>query len=198
MASKADTVLSKAYRTIGVDQLDARGKYERINLIVAELQKINKKSSINVKTTGTISERLCELALESEVGELYKRIGTDWNWMADFAVYGHPFNLLISVKSFKAKERLLASGSGNNLSPIVGWGLFDDYKEWSNTKRVEAYLYRSFLAIYMPHNLLSQLHQSIRDIKNINGRPFLRDLGAFPGDLKNALVKGTHLDVAAF
>lgn len=198
MATKADTILTQAYSAVGIAHLDERGKYGRINLVVTELQKVNRKSRINVKTTGTISERLCELALQSEVKNLYKRIGSDWNWMADFSVYGHPFNLLISIKSFKAKERLLASGSGNNLSPIVGWGLFDDPKEWSNVKRVEAYLYRSFLAIYMPKALLSRLPQAVKDIKNINGKPFLRDLDSFPGDLKSALVQNAHLDVAAF
>lgn len=198
MATRADTILAMAYGKVGITQLDARGKYCQIDQVVAELQRVNKNSKIQVKTTGTISERLCELALESEVGNLYKRIGTDWNWMADFSVYGHPFNLLISIKSFKAKERLLASGSGNNLSPIVGWGLFDDPKEWNSKKRVEAYLYRSFLAIYMPKALLSQLPQAVKDIKNINGRPFLRGLDSFPADLKNALVKNDHIDVAAF
>lgn len=198
MATKADTILNGVYSTLNLTKLNASGKYARIGKVVAQLQKVNKKSKIHEKTTGTISERLCELALKAEVGQLYKRVGNDWNWMADFSVYGHPFNLLVSVKSFKAKERLLASGSGNNLSPIVGWGLFDDASEWNNSKRIQAYLYRSFLAIYMPKNLLMKLPQAVKDIKNINGKPFLRDLDSFPGDLRKALVQGAHLDVAAF
>ena len=198
MATRADSILKEVYTKLKLNNASDTVKYSHINRIVNELARINKKSTIHEKTTGTISERLCELALKSVVSKLYKRITGDWNWMADFSVYGHPFNLLVSVKSFKAKERLLASGSGNNLSPIVGWGLIDDRTEWSSKKRIEMYLYRSFLAIYLPVRLYEELPKYLRDITNINGRPFLRQIDLFPEDIVNAVGGKDYIDVTIF
>ena len=159
------------------------------------LQHINQQDTIHEKTTGTISERLCELALRAKV-QGYSRITEDWNWMADFSLLGKPFNLLISVKSFKAKERLLVSGSGNILSPSVGWGLFDDVTEWT-VDRVRKYLYRGFIGIYMPSNLYSQLSREAKRIRNINGKPLLRNVENFMRDLEQALEDG-KINIVAF
>ena len=126
--AKADQILNDVYTHLNIENSTDEQKYRRINDIVLRLQHINQQDTIHEKTTGTISERLCELALRAKV-QGYSRITEDWNWMADFSLLGKPFNLLISVKSFKAKERLLVSGSGNILSPSVGWGLFDDVTE---------------------------------------------------------------------
>lgn len=185
--AKADDLIEQVLNMLNIQNLDNENKYLRINDIINELQQLNAQNTINPKTTGTISERLCEFGLSAAVPNFYKRIGSDWNWMADFSVYGHPFNLLISVKSFKAKERLIVSGSGNNLSPTIGWGLFDDINEWT-LDRVKSYLYRSFIAIYMPSNLFNRLPQDVRSIVNINGNPLLRDLSLFINDLRNATV----------
>lgn len=198
MAAKADLILEEVYTSLKLKNATDQVKYSKVNEIVLELEKLNKRATIHEKTTGTISERICELALRSTVSDLYKSITGDWNWMADFSVYGHPFNLLVSVKSFKAKERLLASGSGNNLSPIVGWGLFDDRTEWNSKKRIDMYLYRSFLAIYLPARLHKELPKPLRDIKNINGRPFLRQIDLFPHDLVNAVGGKDYIDVTIF
>lgn len=186
--AKADELIDYVFETLNIQILNEEQKYVNINEIVEELQIINAQASIAPKTTGTISERLCELGLKAAVPNLYKRIGDDWNWMADFSIYGHPFNLLISVKSFKAKERLLVSGSGNNLSPTIGWGLFDDYEEWSSENRVRKYLYRSFLAIYIPRDLFNKLPQNVKSVQNINGKLFIRDASSFISDLRTATV----------
>ena len=194
--TQADRHLNNVYETLNIAQHSDEEKYNRIDDIVNELQSINNENTINAKTTGTLSERLCELALKASVTDIYKSISDKWNWMADFSVLGHPFNLLISVKSFKAKERLLVSGSGNILSPTVGWGLFDDPAEWTED-RVRLYLYRSFIAIYMPSRLYALIPQESKSINNINGKSFLRELPHFTGDLRNAIKKSV-IDVTAF
>jgi hypothetical protein len=187
--TEADKILKNVYAHLGIQDETDEQKYRQINSIVARLASLNEKKAIQAKTTGTISERLCELGLKCKVPNIYKTIGGEWNWMADFSVSGHPFNLLISVKSFKAKERLLVSGSGNSLSPTVGWGLFDDPDEWTEN-RTKLYLFRSFIAIYMPAVLYQQISQSSKAIKNINGKPFLREIGAFLNDLESSIKDG--------
>ncbi len=183
--AQADIILNQVLTNLNIQNGTAQNKYNQIPAIVNSLTQINNQQAINAKTTGTISERLCELGLKASVPNIYNKITGSWNWMADFSVYGHPFNLLISVKSFKAKERLLVSGSGNNLSPTIGWGLFNDPDEWK-LERVKSYLYRSFIAIYMPTPLYNQLHADVVAIKNINGNPFIRKLDEFVLDLRNA------------
>ena len=64
--------------------------------------------------------------------------------------------LLYQLKSYKAKERLLVSGSGSLLVPTIGWGLFDDPNLWKY-ERLKNYLYRGFIAIYMPKDTLKKL-----------------------------------------
>lgn len=187
MPTQADTILNQVYCTLGLNGATDSAKYDRIDDIVIQLQTVNAAGTINVKTTGTISERLCELALKSTVPDIYNTLGRDWKWIGDFSVLGNPFNLIISVKSFKAKERLMASGSGNVLSPTVGWGLFDDINEWTEP-RIKGYLYRAFVVIYMPTILYNQLTSGAKKILNVNNKPFLRKLSKFKTDLRNALV----------
>ncbi len=193
--AQADVILTKVYNHLHIQNLTDAEKYGRINDIVLRLQQLNQQSAINVKTTGTISERLCELALRAQVPG-YSRITEEWNWMADFSLLGKPFNLLVSVKSFKAKERLLVSGSGNILSPSVGWGLFDDINEWTED-RVRKYLYRGFIGIYMPTNLYGQLSAQSRRVNNINGKRLLRKIENFMRDLDNAL-ENNKINILAF
>lgn len=190
----ADQLINQVLNNLNLQNATSFDKYNQLENIVAELQQINAHQPINPKTTGTISERLCEFGLNATVPNFYKNIGNDWNWMADFSVYGHPFNLLISVKSFKAKERLLVSGSGNNLSPTIGWGLFNDPAEWG-LDRVKRYLFRSFIAIYMPTSLFNQLNANVISINNINGKPFIREINTFVIDLQNA-INNNAIDIS--
>jgi hypothetical protein len=194
--TSADSILSTVYHQLNINNSTSQQKFQQIDSIVVALQAIHNANPINGKTTGTISERLCELALEFSVPNIYKRLSDRWNWMADFSILGHPFNLLISVKSFKAKERLLVSGSGNILSPTVGWGLFDDASEWTE-QRTKTYLFRSFIAIYMPSNLYNIISLASKNIHNINGKLFLRSMDEFPRDLLNA-INNNVIDITLF
>lgn len=196
MATQADIILSKVYNYLNLDNQNDETKYGQIDNIVQRLYLKNQQASIDAKTTGTISERLCELALRARVSGFYRRVTDKWNWMADFSVLGNPFNLLISVKSFKAKERLLVSGSGNILSPTVGWGLFDDPAEWTE-RRTRLYLFRAFVAIYMPAQLYNQIAPASKTINNINGKPFLRKIDDFMNDLAAATANNV-IDITSF
>lgn len=192
--TQADRILSDVYRRLGIEEDTDAVKYARINDIVARLRAANRAQTINVKTTGTISERLCELGLKAAVPDQYKTMRTEWKWIGDFLVLGNPFNVIVSVKSFKAKERLLSSGSGHVLSPTIGWGLFDDKQEWSPS-RTRSYLLRGFIAIYLPKDLYRQLSKDTRGITNLFGRSFVRLLDAFTSDLRSALL-GSGVDIS--
>lgn len=191
----ADTLLDDAFKALSLTGKSATLKYASITNIVAHLHTVNAIKTIAVGTTGTISERLCALGLEqvkeSNPEFQYRRFGEDWQWIGDLLVPGHPYDLSISVKSYKAKERLLASGTGSLLTPTIGWGLFDDVDEWS-PERTKSYLYRGFIAIYMPANTLAKLQTQSRKITNINGNAFLRNLTTFPTDIANAIIKKTN------
>lgn len=119
-----------------------------------------------------------------------RELGRDWKWLGDVLLPGHPFDVIVSVKSFRARERLLASGSGSLLAPTIGWGLFEDPKEWS-ANRLQSYLYRGFVAIYMPSSTFDDLLPDAGSVENINGNRLLRKLHEFPGDLgKATCLKG--------
>ena len=57
---------------------------------------------MNVKTTGTINERLVQLALEGYMPKSwYKLTQKKYQWLGDFGIMSYPLSTIISVKSFK-------------------------------------------------------------------------------------------------
>ncbi|MDQ3171166.1 MAG: hypothetical protein M3Q55_13600 [Acidobacteriota bacterium] len=192
MPTKADQILAGVVSGLGLDPTDPLAIYANINEIVEQLALLNAAETISVSTTGTITERLCEYGLKVAAPDSYRKLAPAWKWLGDFYVQGAPFNTLISVKSFKAKERLLSSGTGNLLSPTLGYGLFNDPKEWSQ-KRVASYVFRAFFGIYMPYKLLTTLSVEAKEQKNINGMPFLRCIEDFISDIRGAM-NGNLLD----
>lgn len=184
--TKADKLLGQAYDHLKISGLSDSEKYKKIEDIVAYLDGLNSKATIPPGTTGTISERLCRLGLTGIPNIQIRPFGKAWQWVGDVLLPGHPYDIAVSIKSFKAKERLIASGTGSLLTPTLGWGLFNDPDEWG-FDRCNSYLYRGFLAIYMPHNLLMQLDPDQRGIQNFNGTKLLRDLQQFPSDVQSAM-----------
>jgi len=79
----------------------------------------------------------------------------------------------------------------------VGWGLFNDPTEWS-VNRVRKYMFRSFIAIYLPAALLKDVSESSRAVLNVNGKPFLRDLRSFTTDVTNALDNDNYIRIDDF
>jgi hypothetical protein len=189
--TQADALLDRAFKTLGLDRSAPALVYSRIEAVVAQLEKFNVRKKITAGTTGTISERLCEFGLESIRSSFgnaeFRGFGKDWEWVGDFLVPGHPYDIAVSVKSFAARERLLGSGTGSLLTPTLGWGLFKDSDEWT-VDRVHSYPYRGFVGIYMPAATLRNLSPSSKKVLNLNGRRLLRDIAKFPADLKGAII----------
>jgi hypothetical protein len=174
-------LVNQALQSLGLAGAPPAAVYADVDRIVAFLQQINAQQKVNVTVTGKISEILCEYGLRASTtqnGSAYARMPAYWKWVGDYYVLGDPFNLIVSVKSFTAKERLLASGSGNALSPTVGWGLFKDVREFSYDRLV-SYAYRSFVAIYAPGTTCQRLSPQAAQFSNINGNPLMRPLSQF-------------------
>lgn len=104
----------------------------------------------------------------------------------DFLVPSAPHNLLISVKSEAARERLVLSG---NRLESVGFGFFSAADEFWSEERLNLLKRWGFVAIYMPTNTLNRLNDELnrtgrrRLATNINGGDLFRDLTSFGGDM---------------
>jgi hypothetical protein len=119
----------------------------------------------------------------------------------DFVLMCLPNNLWLSVKSNFARERLLASGFGND---TLGVGFFQDAKEFKSPVRIRNFQSAGFLAMYCPDVAVSEeqlregtntyqqvmdsyKEQAVEPPTNINGKPFIRKLSDLSADLKALL-----------
>ena len=188
--SQADKYLKEVYTKLGIDSLSPEEKYNRLDEINLELDSLNASlpKPMNVKTTGTINERLVQLALEGYMPKSwYKLTQKKYQWLGDFGIMSYPLSTIISVKSFKTKERLLVSGTGSLHAPTIGWGRFNDPKEFSE-ERLKAYLFRGFLAIYMPSSTISELSTEAKNLNNHYEKKLIRPINNFGSDLKKSLI----------
>jgi hypothetical protein len=181
--AQADILLEQAICAVGLGPDDDPLALFNGQLKIRDaLQDMHESSPISVQSTGAITERVCEWALKSSIPDGYTRLGKNEKWIGDFSLLGYPFNAVLSVKSFKAKERLLASGLGIILAPTIGFGWFSDPDEFKNA-RCQSLRDKAFLAIYMPPETLAGVESAARKFKNANGRPLLRSVLRFPEDL---------------
>ncbi len=188
MVSKADKILNGVLKDLSISRTDSKKCYENLTYINQKLDAINSTEKLNVKTTGTINERLVQFALDGySCNSWYPLTYKKFQWLGDFGIFGYPVNAIVSVKSFTAKERLLASGTGSLLAPTIGWGRFTDEKEFS-PERMVAYGYRSFLCIYMPNSTIIKISNETKKLLNFNNKPLIRDIKDFGTDLKNAKI----------
>lgn len=184
----ADDLLTQVYNLLGLNNATAQQKYAQLDQINAELDAINAQNRISLKTTGTINERLVELALRAHAPDSWYHLRSGrYEWLGDFGINAYPLSVVVSVKSFKAKERLLVSGTGTLYAPTIGWGRFNDPAEFG-LDRLKTYLFRGFLAIYMPDQTIAQLALPARQLQNYYGRPFIRSINAFGNELAAAVV----------
>lgn len=144
----------------------------------------------DVKLTGNLTEKICEIALKAGAPESYSKLPRQWEWVGDFMISGKPFNIFISVKSYSSKERLITSGTGQLAAPIIGYGLFKKKEEWS-VGRVRQYLQRGFISIYIPGELLKSLTAEAQAVKNTYGKQFLRDIASLADDLVKGYSKSS-------
>ena len=175
----------------------AQVQYNNLSIILQERDNVSNDIaaaglSEDVSVIGGVTEMICQIGLEAAAPNRYAHLPNDWKWIGDYAITGLPFNLYISVKSYYARERLIASGTGQGAAPIIGYGLFKDESEWS-PKRVHQYRHRGFVAIYMPTALYTALSQKVgrghpaTSILNIYNRPLLRDINDFANDIGNVV-----------
>ena len=147
----------------------------------------NTKNTIDGKVTGTIVESFCRAGLAQALGEKsFTRFGKKEEWIGDFNVRAYPVALIVSCKSMKAKERLIASGSSSLYVPTVGYGWFDDPAEFRE-HRCASYRLAGFNAIYMPQQTLDGAEG--RNTTNAFGRPLLRSINDFVADFDKAIIK---------
>ena len=189
MTSKADKLLQRALQQLKIENKSSEEKFNNIYKLMPVLDSFNKEELFSASTTGTISERICGWALDAALPDGYFRnTSNEDKWLGDYIMLGAPFNVVISVKSYKAKERLLVSGSGSLLVPTIGWGLFDDPTEFK-FERLKNYLYRGFIAIYMPKSTLKLLDSDSKKLENTHKEIFIRPIENLISDIRKSKIK---------
>jgi hypothetical protein len=164
---------------------------------------------------GTIMEMLCSEVLTS-AGILPMPVGAgswpDWKMpghvllnegkmaslqaLGDILIPCAPTNLIISVKSEVARERLLYSA---NSIEGVGFGFFKQADEFWTSSRMSLYKRMGFTAIYMPdethHAVMSHVvaQGEERHAVNINGTELYRPLSIFADDMLRVVGKSSAL-----
>lgn len=223
--TQSQLIYDEALSRSGLSTANAATLYTNLYAILQALDDIHADItaaglSVDVKVTGSVTELICKIALDAACPNRYDKLPKTWDWVGDYAIMGSPFNLFVSVKSYKAKERLIVSGTGQNAAPVVGYGLFDDPSEWSPA-RVKQYKQRGFIAIYMPRDTYDSLAAMVSttpglttrqrnkytaangypatSITNIYDRPLLRKIEDFVADIQNVCLPGSYpLDLSKY
>lgn len=162
---------------------------------------------------GDVMESLCSEVLNNEGIPLMELGPDDWPvWrmpghislnrgqmssvkaFGDILIPAAPTNIIISVKSEKAKERLLYSA--NSIEGIA-FGFFDDPREFWTVNRMKLYKRMGFTAIYLPETTHRDLMGEIIIKKrekyavNINGTDLYRPITKFGEDMRSVVGKTT-------
>ena len=114
--------------------------------------------------------------------------------LGDILVPCAPTNLVISVKSEVARERLLYSA---NSIEGVGFGFFKEPQEFWTVSRMSLYKRMGFSAIYMPDvthaAVMGHLmgNNTQRHAVNINGTDLYRPLTIFGDDMRRIVGRSS-------
>lgn len=109
-----------------------------------------------------------------------------WKALGDILVPCAPTNLVISVKTEAARERLLYS---SNSIEGVGFGFFSQANEFWTVSRMTLLKRMGFSAVYMPDDTYAGVVQHLQQAgtshhdTNINGRPLYRPISRFGDDM---------------
>ena len=186
MTTKADEILNTVLTELDLVNASPEEKFNSVYKMHPILDRLNLEGKFPVSTTGTITERVCEWGLQAALPSGYFRLtSNDDKWLGDYCLLGTPFNIVISVKSYKVKERLLVSGSGSLLVPTIGWGFMNDPDEFKY-ERLKNYLYRGFISIYMPKETLDKSEDLSKKLLNTHKKRFLRPIEDLIKDIKAA------------
>jgi hypothetical protein len=116
--------------------------------------------------------------------------------LGDILVPCAPTNLIISVKSEVARERLLYSA---NSIEGVGFGFFREPDEFWTVSRMSLYKRMGFSAIYMPDSTHQEVmdhlaeKKSTRHAVTINGTDLYRPLSLFGDDMLRVVGRSSTL-----
>lgn len=112
----------------------------------------------------------------------------------DILIPAAPTNVIISVKTETAKERLLYSA---NAIEAVGFGFFKDAKEFWTQSRMKLYKRMGFTTIYMPAQTLENVNEKLTATNlqahavNVNGTALYRSINNFGTDMARIAGKIT-------
>ena len=116
--------------------------------------------------------------------------------LGDILIPCAPTNLVISVKSEAARERLLYSA---NSIEGIGFGFFSQADEFWTVSRMSLYKRMGFSAIYMPKNTYDLVSAHLREENterhavNINGSNLYRPLDRFGDDICRVVGRSSAL-----
>lgn len=169
----------------------------------------------SAKDGGTVMEMLCSEVLTNESIPAMPLKADTWpEWhmpghvllneggmgalraFGDILVPCAPTNLVISVKSEAARERLLYSA---NSIEGVGFGFFNQPSEFWTVSRMTLYKRMGFSAIYMPDAthaaIMSHLaaEGTTAHAVNINGSDLYRPLSVFGQDMRRVVGRSSTL-----
>lgn len=114
--------------------------------------------------------------------------------LGDILIPCAPTNIIISVKTEAAKERLLYSA---NSIEGIGFGFFRNFREFHTTSRMALFKRMGFSAIYMPSSTYEDLiaHLASEGTKqfnvNINGKALYRPFTSFGEDMRRIVGKSS-------
>lgn len=205
---KADIAISHAEILCGEDcNIGNFIKLKRIanqfNAKCWSRQQSTSESQASVSNLGTMSEKLINGAFGGLVdgANLFKVNSDRVQSYGDFVLMCLPNNLWLSVKSGFSRERLLASGYGND---ILAVGFFQDFEEFTSRVRIRNMMKAGFLCLYLPDvpvtpeqieahtSTFEQTSEYYKSSKvdwpvNINGRDFIRPLSQISDDLERLI-----------
>lgn len=116
--------------------------------------------------------------------------------LGDVLIPCAPTNLIVSVKTEAAKERLLYSA---NSIEGIGFGFFKHAKEFWTTSRMMLFKRMGFAAIYLPDHVCAAIWSKLATESreqyavNINGTALYRPLSTFGDDMNKVVGKSSTL-----
>jgi hypothetical protein len=162
---------------------------------------------------GTVMEMLCSEVLQNEQiprmslnedgwphweapGHMLLNQGKmrDLQALGDILIPCAPTNLLISVKTEAARERLLYSA---NSIEGIGFGFFKEPQEFWTRSRMLLFKRMGFTAIYLPdathHAIFKKLTERKHELYavNLNGTPLYRPLSIFGADMRRVVGRSS-------
>lgn len=117
-----------------------------------------------------------------------------WKALGDILIPCAPTNLIISVKTETARERLLYSA---NSIEGIGFGFFAEPEEFWTSSRMTLLKRMGFTAIYMPDHTFAAVQDRLeargtsQHAININGRDLYRPLSRFADDMNRAVGRSS-------